>query len=115
MIKGRKRPFLPDNTRKALLSQYENLRVINGVVYQETEDQQTHLKYLLPAHITERVLTALHSTVYGAHLGRKKTKAKTERFYRPFLVSEIEQLVRSCDTCQKTKTLVPRTRAEMIL
>ena len=94
------------------------MRLINGVVYQEKEDVEgnTQLKYVLPIHTVDRVLEALHSTVYGAHLGRKKTKAKAlERFYRPFFTENIVQFVKSCDTCQKIKTLAQKTRAEMIL
>jgi hypothetical protein len=36
------------------------------------------------------VITKIHSPIYGAHLGRKKTCNKvTERMYRPGLKNEV--------------------------
>ena len=117
---GNDRPIIStfENTiRRVLYKEYDRLRLINGLVYREAEDKDGHArpKYVLPGQTIEKVLTALHTSVYGAHLGRKRTTQKTiERFYRPFLIESINTFVKTCDSCQKIKTLTPRTRAPMM-
>jgi len=109
----------PDSPiRRALYRQFKSLRIVNGILVKEREDElgnTTHL-YVLPAAEVTDVLNKLHSSVFGAHLGRKKTRRKLlERFYRPYLVEKMEEYIRTCDTCQKIKTLVQKTRAEMMV
>ena len=105
-------------TRRVFFKEYKNLRLINGVLYLQREDNQggNSLHYVLPIKVIDKVLETIHTSVYGAHLGRKKTKTKVlARFYRPFLSDKIETFVKTCDTCQKIKTLKPRTRANMMI
>lgn len=42
--------------------------------------------------------------VYGGHLGIKKTKTKLIELYWPKMATDIENYVRTCETCQKYKT-----------
>ena len=55
----------------------------------------------------------IHESVYGAHLGKKKTNKKfTQRFYRPYSKTYINQYVKTCDICQKIKIL-PKNKAQL--
>jgi len=52
---------------------------------------------------------------YGGHLGRKKTYRKIkERFYRPKMKQEVEEYVKTCDTCQKNKIIAIPQKAPII-
>ncbi len=102
--------------QRVLYKQYTSLRIVNNVLYKETEDEfgRVNLLYVLPARETTNAIETLHASVYGAHLGRRKTKQKTtERFYRPFLAEWVDGYIKTCETCQKIKTLAKKTRAEM--
>jgi hypothetical protein len=76
--------------------EYENLRVIDNIVYITTEDTNGYnrTQFVLPKQITHEVITQIHTSVYNAHLGRKKTMHKIiERMYRPKLKEEIINIV----------------------
>jgi hypothetical protein len=56
------------------------------------------------------------SSVYNAHLGRKKTMAKIiERMYRPNLKADVIQVVKTCDTCQKIKRDFSKKLAQLLI
>jgi len=62
------------------------------------------------------VITKIHSSIYGAHLGRKKTCNKViERMYRPGLKNEVIEIVKTCDVCQKIKRNFSKRLAEMLI
>ncbi len=107
-----------NRVRHQLYKDYASLRLIDEILFFESEDQQgrTTLKYVLPAQILDSVFFSLHNTVYGGHLGRKRTKYKLlERFYRPFLTRDIVSYLKHCEVCQKIKTLCRKTKAEMLI
>jgi transposase InsO family protein len=118
---GESRPILTsfaNSIHRMLYKEYEELRIIDDILYLETEDPigNTSLRYVLPAHLVDQVLFAPHNTVYGGHLGRKRTKHKAlERFYRPGLATAIAKYVNQCPECQKSKTSRKKTRAEMLV
>ena len=102
-------------TRKTLYRNYNSLRVINDLLYHEKEDKKGEVKiqFVLPAQSVEKVLYKIHNSVYGGHLGRRKTRKKvTARFYRPHLKEEIEKYIKTCHACQMVKT-VPSRRAAL--
>jgi len=87
-------------TSRALYNQYENLRILEGMLFKEQEDEYGNVfqLYVLPASEVVTELDKLHNSVYGAHFGRKKTKRRVlERFYSPFLIPTIESYLRTCD------------------
>jgi len=102
--------------QRVFFKNYGSLRIINGVLYKESEDEYGNVKqlYVLPSKEVTKVIDKLHASVYGAHLGRKKTKTKVgERFYRPFLMEWVEAYLKTCESCQKIKTLTQKTQAEL--
>jgi hypothetical protein len=71
---------------------------------------------VIPKQITYEIIKQIHSSVYHAHVGRNKTIKKiTDRIYKPFLKSEIIEMVKTCDMCQKIKRDQSKKLAEMLL
>jgi hypothetical protein len=91
LINKDKRPRLnkiENPIRRCLYREYDNLRVLDGLVYRSTEDINGYnrMQYVLPKNMIEKVLDKIHTTIYSGHLGRRKTYRKIiERFYRPQL------------------------------
>ena len=116
---GEDRPTIKtfeNNVRRVYYNEYNSLKLIYGLLYKEKESPKgkRSIHFALPKDTVLPVLKKIHTTIYGAHLGRKKTTKKTlDRFYRPFLADDIKEFIRSCDTCQKIKTLTKKHRAEM--
>ena len=76
-----------NEVRRMFYKEYNNLKVIEGLVYRSVEDREGFMKtqFVIPNQVTDRVIRQIHSSLYNAHLGRKKTTGKiTERLYRPF-------------------------------
>ena len=116
---GDERPIIKtfeNNNRRLFYKEYDSLQVLYGILYKETEDKKGKrtILFVLPKDNVEGVLNKIHNSVYGGHLGRKKTALRVqERFYRPFLKDDIKNYIKTCDICQKVKTLNKKTRAEM--
>jgi hypothetical protein len=49
--------------------EYDNLRVIDNIVYRTTEDTNGYnrTQFVLPKQITHEVITQIHTSVYNAH------------------------------------------------
>jgi hypothetical protein len=73
-------------------------------------------QFVLPKQISQEVITKIHSVIYGAHLGRKKTCNKViERMFRPGLKNEVIEIEKTCDVCQKIKRNFSKRLAEMLI
>jgi hypothetical protein len=118
---GEKKPQINEfnnKTQRGLYREYNNLRIIDNILYRTKEDTNgfNRTQFVLPKQITTKVIEQIHSSIYNAHLGRKKTVAKiTERMYRPFLKNDIINVVKTCDTCQKIKRDFSKKLAEMLI
>lgn len=56
--------------------------------------------------IVQEIIREHHDTPYGGHLGIAKTKESIKRnFYWPLMDDHIADYVRSCDICQRTKSV----------
>ena len=90
-----------NEVRRILYKEYNNLRVIEDLVYRTAEDREGFMRthFVLPKKITDRVIMQIHSSLYNAHLGRKKTsRTITERIYRPLLAERIKECLKTCDS-----------------
>lgn len=104
--------------QRILFKEYDNLRVIDGIIYRAIEDETGHqyMQFVLPKHLVHHIFERTHSRAYNGHLGRRKTYSLIEeRFYRPFLRRDIFEYVRTCDTCQKIKSTGRVRTAEMLI
>ena len=103
--------------QRIFYKEYDKLRVVDNILYRTTEDTNgySRTQFVLPKQITKEVVEQIHTSIYNAHLGRKKTMQKiTERMYRPQLKHEIINVVRTCDICQKIKQDHIKRLAELL-
>ena len=104
-------------TRKLLFREYDNLEIIEGILYRYSEDHngQSTTQFVLPVQVVKPIVNQIHSSIFNAHLGKSKTTSKIiERFYRPFLKDEIKNCIKSCDICQRTKQAKNKHLAELL-
>ena len=117
---GDERPTIKqfeNRTQRLLYKEYDHIRIVEDVAYRICEDKDGFVttQFILPAHITKQVIRQIHSSVYNAHLGRKKTAQRiVSRMYRPDLKDDIRRIIQTCDICQKIKRAQPTHIAEMM-
>ena len=60
-------------------------------------------KIMAPKTLRRKVMEVPHDSIFGGHLGIKKTKDRIQtNFYWPGMQGDIASFCRSCDVCQKT-------------
>ena len=102
----------------ALYYVYEDLRLVNDILYKNSEDKDGNqeMKYVLPESLIQTAVHQLHQTTMAGHLGLKRTlKRVFHRYYRPFLKETVTRCIRECDSCQKIKNTQPKRKAKLIL
>ena len=64
---------------------------------------ETWKQIMVPKSLRLRVMEVAHDSIFGGHLGVKKTKDKIQtNFYWPRMHNDVSGFCRSCDVCQKT-------------
>ena len=94
-------------TRKGYVISYEKR---NGIWYRvrQRKDElgDSRKQILVPKSLREKVMEVAHDSLFGGHLGVRKTEDRIQtNFFWPGLHEDITSFCRSCDVCQKT---VPR-------
>lgn len=87
-------------------NQSDNLVLINDTVYfmDKKLPENCQLRVYVPKNARHHLLNLAHDdSMYGGHLGIRKTFRKLNRFWWPKMHQYVEQYVKSCDTCQKFK------------
>ena len=72
----------------------------NGLIYKNN-------RLYVPGYhdIRKTIIEEIHQGMGGGHLGFKKTLEKVARnYYWEKMAASIEKFVKSCDTCQRTKS-----------
>jgi hypothetical protein len=103
--------------QQIIFKQYDNLRIIEGILYRMTEDINGYsiTQLVLPKQIVQDVIKQIHTSIYHAHLGRRKTLSKiTSRFYRPFIKKDVKNFIKECDSCQKIKEYIHKHNANLL-
>eukprot|EP00731_Ephydatia_muelleri_P004049 Em0002g225a len=105
---------------RTLWLQRDQLMLKEGVLYRQWKDVpggglHKRLQLVLPASLVPGVLSGLHDTPVGGHLGVKKTLEKVQmRFYWPSQKKDVEKWCASCAKCSSRKSPLP-TRAPLQL
>ena len=63
-----------NNEKQRLLhKEYDNLRVIENLVYRTAEDKDGYMRnlFVLPEQVTDQSIKQFHSSIYNGHLGRQ--------------------------------------------
>lgn len=116
---GDKKPVIKtfeNKIRRTLFKEYYKIRIVEDIVYRVYEDSNGYMatQFIIPKQIIREVIKQVHSSVYNAHLGKKKTEIKLfERMYHPELKEEIDNFIKTCDICQKIKREQVKSVAEM--
>ena len=64
---------------------------------------ETWKHIMVPKSLRIRVMEVAHDSIFGGHLGVKKTKNRIQtNFYWPRMHNDVSGFCRSCDVCQKT-------------
>ena len=105
---------------QSLWAQRQQLTLRSGLLYRQWEDipnkgLHKRLQLVLPRELIHAVLTEVHNSATGGHLGVTKTLEKARRFYWPGQRRDVEDWCRSCTTCGARKSPSKRPRAPMQL
>jgi len=81
----------------------------------EAEKKSTFkLKLIVPASMVNDILTSLHSSPVGGHLGVAKTYGKAaDRFYWYGMKTDVAEFIARCEKCVSRKNPVPLARAPL--
>lgn len=83
--------------------------MIDGELYFNAvrSDQSDHLRLFIPRSKRRVLYTAHDNQMYGGHTGIKKTNSELRDMYWASMSNDLEDYIRSCDTCQRFKN--PKT------
>ncbi|KAK7093130.1 hypothetical protein V1264_008778 [Littorina saxatilis] len=102
---------------RTLIAQWENLRVVDGLLYVVSEDKLTKQETFLlvaPAGVRQKVLTMSHDDRTAGHLGRDRTLASVKRHvYWPGMAEDVARWCRQCDMCARRKPGPGRAKLPM--
>ena len=94
---------------RRLLQQWDQLVIVNGVLYRQfmqPNEGQTYLQLVIPAEMREMIVKDIHEGVAGGHLGQDKTLYHLkEQFYWPDHYSDERDWCQTCATCASRKSL----------
>jgi hypothetical protein len=95
--------LLPKNKRKLT----ENFKLQNNVLYRRHPGDNRRYVIALPAQLKSKILQDFHDDpMTGGHLFADKTYSKIkDTYYWKNMRKDIEQYVKTCDSCQRRKTL----------
>jgi hypothetical protein len=88
--------------------------IINGVLYKKSfNPHKNNRRIVLPKHLHNEIMSALHDPPLSGHLGRNKTLNRiNSRFYWDKMKDDIFEYVDSCIKCQTIKRK-PNRRAQL--
>ena len=95
---------------QALWNERHNLKLIDGMLYRQWKDipndgMNAKLQVVLPQHLTPDVMSQLHDSPTGGHLGVAKTLEKIRPwFYWIKQRHTVEEWCRKCDLCCSRKS-----------
>ena len=106
---------------KALWNQRSQLILQEGVLYRHWKDipdngANPRLQLVLPTCLVPDILTELHNSPTGGHLGANKTYEKMRsRIYYVNLQKTVEDWCRQCELCSSRKAPTEKSQAPMQL
>ena len=102
---------------KALLGQWKNLELHDGLLvrrYEDSDTNRTMRQAIVPQSKRREVLKISHDVQTSGHLGMKKTLSKVrQNYYWPGVSQDVKIYVSGCEICQKGKEPIPSKRTPM--
>jgi hypothetical protein len=98
---------------KSLWSQFESLKVNDGILYREWVDGK---EAVVPSNKRRTVLAQYHDNRSSGHFGVSKTLSKIRQgYYWPGLQADVRSHIAGCDKCSRRKGFQQSKRAPMQL
>ncbi|GBM98543.1 hypothetical protein AVEN_30140-1, partial [Araneus ventricosus] len=99
---GAKRLLSLETVRDQLTQSKGNFILIEGLIYHKDKILSEPVAQLvLPRSRVENVMKLEHESVFGGHMGARKTKERIRyNFYWPNMSNDIADFVRTCMGCQ---------------
>ncbi|CAF0929655.1 unnamed protein product [Brachionus calyciflorus] len=94
------------NYHKKLYDSYEELSIENSILFlnKQSNNETMNKLLVLPTHLINKTIEKIHSSIFGGHLGVRKTYDKVRlRFYAPSLKKKTIKFIKECLVCQKIK------------
>ena len=91
---------------KSLWSQWNSLKIENGLLYRRksVQENEHYLQLVAPKVIRSTIFEHLHKNRTAGHFGRDKTiESINRRFYWPGITENIKSWCKSCEMCAKCK------------
>ena len=96
-------------TTRALYPQWNNLKLIQGVLYRTNQDSVSKLwitQLVVPESMRSEFFFQLHGSILGGHLGRTRTIESVRRkFYWPRYHADLKLWVKKCQICSEAKSV----------
>lgn len=109
---------LQDNVKEGIAKKNISFSVSSDLMYRRYTDARGRVynQVVVPEKYRRHLLDLAHGNAWAGHLGIKKTKARlAQEYYWPGCWKDVEQFVRSCDTCQRVGKSTDKWRAPMVL
>lgn len=116
------RPFGPDVCRSSPVTrhywnQWESLTISDGVLFRRFTKKDcsgSFIQFLVPLNLRKEILHLMHNSQLSGHLGKKKTCERVlQHFYWCGVREDVQNWIRSCDTCASIKTPPAKYRAPL--
>ena len=90
------------------------LKLVNDVLMYEWKGEEDKVLLVVPAQSRDLVLRLGHNNSLSGHFGAEKTLGRLRRnFYWPRMSEQVEQYIRGCFACNRSKHLRRRYRAPL--
>jgi len=107
-----------DSYRTTALAGSNEYHIIEGLLYKRARlgDTMNNGGYVLvlPAVYEREAIRLAHSSLWGGHLGSRKTVQRISNdFFFPRLKQKVAQYIKCCHICQKTRGIQTKNRQPM--
>jgi hypothetical protein len=83
---------------------YDSLQIIENILYHKWEHTHSKLQIVLPYSLKPMVLSQLHDSITGGHLGVRKTQSKIrDRYFWYHMSEDVKISCKKCDICESRK------------
>lgn len=109
---------LRDNVKEGVSRKNIKFYVKSDVLYRQYKDRNGRVceQLVVPEKYRKDLLELSHGNSWSGHLGIRKTKARlTTEYYWPGIWKDVENWVKSCDTCQRVGKSTDKLKAPMRL
>lgn len=102
---------------KILVAQYERLKIVDGILYRESHDNNTgasHSQIIVPGPLRREIADQFHKGLNGGHLGHRRSRLLLQkRFYWPGLPTDVHLAKKRCCQCERFQRPRPHRQGNL--